>query len=719
MTWQSAPGTYFGNGRAGVNPYEDWERETRNPNVSTVKKTEGWHPVYVRLVPKAGARQPYREAARRVLRATLLKSSSLPDKERLTIDMISLFFLFQAGGAKDDRFASFFVWRGPGRAYHNVPDVFEVVHVGPQSSTLTKVPCPTSEDEAKAAFESLGKAMDSGIPAELTAFDASEVVTTVIDDQIGFAHERFREGADKTRVEGHFVHQQEVFLGDVADTPAPGIILVGGLFNKSLIDQLLAENDEIEIYRKTDDIAVARQINIGAELIEIFLGLLGAVLLEKGFTPLREHRASHGTFITDIAAGHPVEDPVTNRPIYTFDLSRLSTADTSGTRLDVHSVLAVMFMTGVVHLFLGDKPKPMVINFSYALRAGPKDGTGFAEVEMARLVRDRHNSGVPTWLVLPAGNGLRDQCHALLSPESGQSADVEWRIEPGDQTPSYVEIWTHPVEGGSITITPPGHAPKTFELSTKDYVCDLLKDHIPIARVFRQNVAGRIRITIAVAATLNSDQPDAAAPAGGWIILAFAQKDGVAIHLDVQRDDTPDGFPRYGRQSYFDGANMGALDRDTMDYTATAPLSEPVQREYTLSSYGTKNDDQVIVAGGAIDRDTISRAALYSASGPGLGGRNAPELSAFSEETRTHPARLGAGMYSSSAAYYAGTSTAAALVTRQIADALSDDLSLDKSGLILALLAPNAPSAARDLQLGYGTLPYEQENGRPERRYRG
>lgn len=722
MTWQKAPGTYFGHNRAGVNPYENWERETRNSDVSEVNKTEGWHPVYVRLVAEADAELPYLRAASRVLRAVLLNSTDLPRKERQTIDIISLLFLLQAGGAKDDRFASFFVWRAPSCAYQNIADVFDVVHVGPQSSTLGEVPPPKPEIDAEAAFESFHREMASGSLIYKAEADVSKVVTAIIDDQIGFAHERFRSAAKETRVDGHFVQQQEFFLGDEVDTPAPGLILVGGLFDQSLINQLLVEDDEVEIYRKTDDQVVAKDINNGMMLIERILGAPFTQLLEKGFVPLREHRASHGTFITDLAAGHPVEAGIKNRPIYTFDLSRLSTADTSGTRLDVHSVLAVMFLTGVIQLFLDDRPKSMVINFSYALRAGPKDGTGFAEAEMARLVRDRHNSGVPTWLVLPAGNGFRDQTHAILSPEPGQSADVEWRIQPGDQTPSYVEIWTDPVEGGTITITPPGRAAETVGLSAaRDSVRDLMVNGITIARVFRQNVEGRVRITVAVAATLNPDKLDAAAPSGAWLISAHAGGEGYTIHLDVQRDDTPGGFPRYGRQSYFDGANIGALDRDTMDYTAPKPASRPVQRQYTLSSYSTNNDDQVIVTGGAMDRDALSRAALYSASGPGVGGRNAPELSAITEETRTHPARLGAGMFSGSVAYYAGTSTAAALVTRQIVEALAVDPHMDKSGLISTLLAPNIPSPTRDLQLGHGTVPYRHrlEEGRLERRYRG
>ena len=718
MTWQKAPGTYSGNGRAGVNPYENWERETRNPDVDTVKKAEGWQPVYIRLIPEPAAEKPYLRAARRVLRAVLLPRTDLPGDERLTIDMISLFFLLQAGAAKDDRFASFFVWRGSGRAYHGISGVFDVVHVGPQSSTLRQIPPPVSEQQAEAACDALCTAMESGIKVRSPECDVSEVVTAVIDDQIGFAHERFRSAADQTRVQGHFVQQKEAFLGEDRDTPTPGIILVGGVFDHLLINKLLAENDEAEIYRKTDEIAVASAVKNGVGLLDALLRGSFVNLLDKGFVPLREHRASHGTFITDLAAGHPVAGGVIDRPIYTFDLSRLSTADTSGTRLDVHSVLAVMFLTGVVHLFLNCAPKPMVINFSYALRAGPKDGTGFAEQEMARLVRDRHNSSAPTWLVLPAGNGFRDQGHALLSPERGQSAQVEWRIQPGDQTPSYVEIWGDPVPGATVTITPPGHGPETVDLdATSDSVHDLMARGLPIARVFRQNVGERVRITVAVAATLNVDHPEAVASSGAWIISAQATEQGFTLHLDVQRDDTPEGFPRYGRQSYFDGANLGALDRDTIEYTAPRPSSEPVQRQFTLSSYGTKNDDQVIVAGGAIDSDALSRAALYSASGPALGGRQTPELSAVSEETRTHPARLAAGMYSGSVAYYSGTSTAAALVTRQIVEALSADLSLDKSGVISALLAPEGPSPVPDFQLGYGTMPYKLEEGRVARRF--
>lgn len=712
MTWEKTAGTYSGRGRARVNPYTDWDRETRNPAVVSTQKSEEWHPVYIRLVAKERGKHPYLFAASEILKALSPGCSDLPNKEPLAIDMISIFFLIQVLDAKDARFASFFVWRRADQAYNHVSNVFEVIHVGPASAVLGCLP-PAIED------------LKWTLPGAITAItqirnrvgkpDVDQpVVTAIVDDQIGFANERFRKSSDETRMIGHFVHQQEAFV--VGLKPNFSLIQVGGMFGPEFINGLLETKDEIEIYRKVDA-AVSNEIgDPGFELLSELFAFFEAALLEKGFVPLREHRESHGTFITDIAAGHPVECNVKDRPILTFDLSRLSTSDTSGTRLDVHSVLAVMFLTGVSPFIEDAQNAPMVINFSYALRAGPKDGTGFAEEEMARLVRDRHNSGAPTWLVLPSGNGFREQCHARLSPKASETQQVEWRIQPDDQTPSYVEIWTDPIDGGVITILAPSLEPQDIELTTEDSVWNFNVGTKTLARVFRQNIDGRVRITIAVAPTSTPDRPDAAAPSGNWIIAAHAGMEGFAIHLDVQRDDTPDGFSRHARQSYFDGPNIGALDRDTMDYTAPMPASEPVQREYTLSSYGTSNDDQVLVVGGAIDQDTLTRAALYSASGPGLGGRNAPDVSAISDETRTHAGRLGSGMYSGSTAFFSGTSTAAALVTRQIVDALSKDPSLDKSALITAILPPNDLSPVRDLQLGYGTAPFEKEPGRVARR---
>ncbi|MEJ6404794.1 S8 family serine peptidase [Yoonia sp. 2307UL14-13] len=727
MTWGKSSGIFFGENRAYANPYADWDRETRNPEVVTTKKKDEWYPVYIRLVANSRSPHPYCRAAARVIMALTPGQSNLPGDEKLAIDMISVFFLAQTLDATNARFASFFVWRQSGRAYDHVDGVFEVVHVGPASAVLCD-PFVAPEKQKSRKKRKAPKKSDVTLRNVIRAISRAattsqlsngdpRVITAVVDDQIGFANERFRRSEHETRMIGHFVHQQESFLEALKEEFS--LIHIGGIFPPDTINSLLRTEDEVEIYRKVDEKAASGLGDVGVEILKELIKFFFDPLLEKGFVPLREHRASHGTFISDIAAGHGIDSDVKGtRPILTFDLSRLSTGDTSGARLDVHSVMAVMFMTGVTPFLEGAGNAPIVINFSYALRAGPKDGTGFAEAEMARLVRDRHESGAPTWLILPSGNGFREQCHASLSPKAFKREQVEWRIQPDDQTPSYVEIWTDPIEGGVISIKPPGYGAQLIEVKVEDEVWDLCVDGKPLARVFRQDVKGRVRITIAVAPTSKPDRPDAAAPSGAWVIEAYAEQDGFAVHLDVQRDDTPDGFPRYGRQSYFDGPNIGAVDRDTMDYTAPMQASEPVQREYTLSSYGTANDDQVLAVGGAIEQDTLTRAALYTASGPGLGGRSAPEVSAVSEETRIHTGRIGAGLYSGSTTAFSGTSTAAALVTRQIVDALSEDPTLDKSALIAAVLEKGSSGSAPDLRLGLGTAPFEKEPGRTARRTR-
>jgi hypothetical protein len=230
----------------------------------------------------------------------------------------------------------------------------------------------------------------------------------------------------------------------------------------------------------------------------------------------------------------------------------------------------------------------------------------------------------------------------------------------------------------------------------------------------------RLRVVLALCPTLNHDDPPHTAPAGAYEIrIENRGSEEIRVSMDVQRDDTPAGFPRFGRQAYLDHAAVDGEDPETLD--RNLPRRGPVSRDGTLSSHATASTRGVVVVGAALDRDArLDReapAAPYTASGAGL-LRGGPDLSAVADETRAFPGRLATGFYSGSTSLSSGTSAAAPLVTRALVDWLADGGGDGGVVDLDALLRGGIRFKGQDARLGHGVLAYHDGPGRRPRRLR-
>jgi hypothetical protein len=183
--------------------------------------------------------------------------------------------------------------------------------------------------------------------------------------------------------------------------------------------------------------------------------------------------------------------------------------------------------------------------------------------------------------------------------------------------------------------------------------------------------------------------------------------------FDVERDDTPRGFPRYGRQAYLESPDYGRFETETRTYTDFA-RGAAVSRRGTLSAVATAEGPGIYVVGAAHDTrragpDAVTT-ARYTSSGPD-GRRIGPDLSAIAEDGFGAPGRLGAGTFSGGAAFWGGTSAAAPQVARAVA------LHLAQAG---SLPAPSAlgpgPFPEDAERLGRSLLPRQQHPRRRARR---
>jgi hypothetical protein len=512
------------------------------------------------------------------------------------------------------------------------------------------------------------------------------VVMGVIDDGIAFANERF--GRPRaTEAGGAGTRVEYVWLQGAAQDPAPRDLLFGREFGRHRIEGLLR--------------AFERAGGIDEEALYRAAGLTA---FGNGEIQSGAYRASHGTAVLDKAAGCDPADPDTAAfrdavTLMAVSLPSRITHDTSGTFLDLFVVLAIERILQRVEALRRKASAaagqgvdyPVVINLSYALTAGPKDGRGMVDryIDSVRAAR-LDNGRPPLEFFVPAGNHRLSRTHAVLCADGRPSEPLTWRILPDDRTPSFVEIWFDRDEAqgpARCRVAPPGAAAPLPPAIGFGCYADLARDGRPVARCYHSHHPphpafgarrGRQRIVVATHPTLPDRPGGTTSPPGDWT-LALHPAAGETLRADlcVQRDDTPFGYRNRGRQSYFD-------DPRYEDFDATGRLiagddgASPITRSGTMNAYTCGWQAYVIGAAcrlggwpppgsGGIWRGAAE--ALYSGKGPTPRRLDADQLRP-SDETRVHRGVRTAGTYSGSTVVMSGTSLAAPAAARAFAESL-------------------------------------------------
>lgn len=676
----------------GIDPYENWERTTRPSGAATAPL---WQPVYAELLQSA---QGGLSGAATTLLAQIHSSREIAVDDSTKALLVAL----AAGGALREGDRRFFIYRPEAMAAKaslagGAAIPVKLLHIGPAMPTAFETDVPDAPAMPARMGNGLGKT----------------VITGVIDDVIGFANERFRKSPDGTRVERFWMQGMPAITA--------GRACIGGTVDRAQIDALLQSSpEESRIYDRLfpKGVYVIRRAPRG----------------ELGLTPYDWLNArpygfaqTHGTQVMDLAAGWPLGEAPADRPIMAVELPQLATLETWGARLDLFILLGLQRLIYWADRWVENGKTvraPLVVNLSYGVLSGPKDGSGLMEAEIARLVAARNAEGVPTAVVLPAGNGFRDNCHAQIGLAPGARKDVTLRLQPDDQSVSFYEIWLNGLERMRLTITPPQGAKFDRLIQAVDSVYDWQGSlggglMLTMARVYVRPyppvggaARGRTRVTIAFLPSQNHGVPHQVVPAGAYALeLRNEGGEPLSAQIEAQRDETPPCFPTWGRQSYLDHDLAHGWDGEMADYSAPGEGS-PVRRQGTLSGYATCQVPGVVVVGAAHDRDNRARSAPYSASGPSL-GRAGPDMSAVADETRAHPGVMAASTLSGGVSAFSGTSSAAPQVARALVTALGANPAMDL-GDLSALFAAGAP----DDQMGPGVLPFAVQAGRPARRMR-
>lgn len=556
------------------------------------------------------------------------------------------------------------------------------------------VPLPQKAANPSGTFDEWGK---GDLP--LPKLDPGTVIVGIVDTGIALGHRRFRLADGATRFIAAW--QQGADFGQQPELPCGQELFAGD------IDRLLSEHSGGRLDGPLDEETFNRAAGLVAP---------GDVFGQRDL----DHPGAHGTHVLDLAAGL---DPATTHPaeqsrnrIIAVNLPAQHHHGSAGNFLAYYAIFAVdriIYLAQAAWRFNnGDRPGgyPLVINFSYGMQAGPKDGTHAFERYLRQILRERTRGWpAPVRVVMPAGNDnlSRGAASAVMGPEgkkhhkskyaSRHCVALPWRVLPDDGTSNFVEIWTEAVDPevlpevlGSIClcVTPPDSA---IDLTLGPLRAGGILQLDDCARVYCQTVPGEgsdLRVRLIVAALPTAPVGGAGtpqAPAGLWRLHLRYDGPPVDVSWFIQSDQSAVRYSKTGKRSHFDQENYrthgpnGALSDSYRVSVGNRPVDAepwdeygPVQRKGTQNALSSINDDEILCIASYCSAD--GSPALFSSTSDGnwskTSGREVFSASCPGEDALSLFGVLAAGARDGSVSAFRGTSMAAAQATRLVADAL-------------------------------------------------
>ncbi|MEM7753214.1 MAG: hypothetical protein AAF230_07355 [Pseudomonadota bacterium] len=413
-----------------------------------------------------------------------------------------------------------------------------------------------------------------------------------------------------------------------------------------------------------------------------------------------QNRATHGTMVGDLAAGydlrHSYEDEHRRRlPIIGVGLPPNSSMGASGNFLEFFALHAIEYIIDRADRIWRacDLPEggafPIIINLSYGLQAGPKDGHMLIERVIRAINDEAEKTGRPIRVILPAGNDLMSEGCAKFDFLEDRARVLDWRLSPEDQTPNFAELWSdilpgdvtdgtfHPV---ALSLRPPS-GPASDATPGEDGQMNTLElEGKPVARIYCRSYEGgagwhRMSYVLCTAPTLRPDR-DVAAPAGAWTWTVTSKKERFG-YAYVQSDQNLTYGGNTGLVATFAHPDFHVYD-DTgrpIDVASYGPNpvdtddTPPIRRRGTLNTIASLKEARVIGS----YRQSDGKPSIYSsaASSDAVGdGRTAPTCVYPGEGGPALFGLMGAGSKSGSAALMSGTSFSTALATRAVSQAM-------------------------------------------------
>jgi len=528
-------------------------------------------------------------------------------------------------------------------------------------------------------------------PAEPGLDAANMVVMGVIDDGVNVFNQRFRPAG----------HASKIAFAWAQDGPAPqnnatvpfGCEMTGNQITNAM-DSGLSER------RLLSQHGFSRALN-APYMPDVFAGA-----------------SNHGTQIADLAAGvYSADVGETSQQMVCVQLPALAVKDTSGASLvsAMHHAAIYVFDRARAISAHYSTPLPVVLNISFGLTGGARNGQQFLERALRALAikyrKDMRksfgtNMVPPVVRVVSAGNENILRLHGRAADPG--SISLPLRLQPEDSTASYMEIWLP--ESASlveIDVTAPNGITGHFSFTGLDaqnpaeYDAYILCDdpNEPVCRITLdapakasgQGDALFWRVVLAFAPTQTQNYGRPAAPFGIWKIEASVSNATAMMQAWILRDEPVSGFASNAKQAYFDDDHRGtdgyadtAFDK-WGDIAVDDPAlpSSVISRNGAISGMATnamlRRKNGTIKPGDGPEMDTISvgamrwdmqQACMYSAA-DSIGNGQAPHVMALAETSRVLPNIRASGTFTDTSSALNGTSAAAPVVARILAQHLS------------------------------------------------
>ena len=452
---------------------------------------------------------------------------------------------------------------------------------------------------------------------------AAPAVLVVIDGDINPVHDRFRDAAGAPRILAHWLMEAPYQQGA---TRVP--------FGREVRRTEIAAAS----LGRTEDEALRR---------------LGCHSLSDAFAPRGTAQLSaHGTHVLDLAGGTRTGDAdaalLRTAPILAVSLPSNRLLSASGVFLEVFVDQALTWVEQRLNDISGTDWPPVVINLSYGLAAGPKDGSG----HLPRRILDFLTRHPSAQMFMPAGNDGLAEGHGMLVA-GGDHGKIGWIVSPSDPYSSHAEVWVNgnaPAIGLVVTSPDGDRLEMTAAAGAgRHRPVELVSSGgKPVARIYPLGpgiTENRRGYLICVAPTRRYSPVPATAPAGIWTIALSGAGDATAaVYLQSERPLTPNSLAGHpGRLVQLSGQ-----------------LAKP-QRDGTLNALPVGSGAQIIDCLRASDGKVVG----WSARGDRLAVPPIPDgFAVIGERSPARPNLLAAGYRSGTTALVAGTSFASAAAAR-------------------------------------------------------
>jgi Subtilase family len=400
---------------------------------------------------------------------------------------------------------------------------------------------------------------------------------------------------------------------------------------------------------------------------------------------------THGSHVASVAAGNKAyknskdvadlhTDKAVSASIVAVHLPQSTLEDSSG------GAMSAQLLDGI-HYILANSSEDakVVINASYSTHAGAHDGTSILEVAMDELIS---LSDEKLAIVLPVGNHYEARGHARFDLTTGPATKkfeqkMFWQVLPDCSASSFMEIWIPKEQASFLEIKLANPSGNTIDRAGIGQNWIYGHDRkSPQCAIIIPEVPGSSTESVMALLVISPTQQDptniGVAQHGLWTVTVGLSDDAkkannltVPVNAWIERNDTIKRAHRQRGQSYFVDAmyeKYGQKPGQTVDNTASY-----IKRTGSRNTIAGGN--KTIVVGGYQSQNMI--AAAYSAC--------SPDVAAKSDENKTLLGVKGAGVRGLSVARMNGTSVAAPVVARCIANFFASNPSATKADLIASL----------------------------------